>query len=193
MGPLRLTCGTMDCGKSAQAVQVTYNLARVGRRGLAFTLNDRNGATVSSRLGISAPAIVVDEVTDFASEAARAGADHLICDEQFYPASHIDVFAELADRNIDVHCFGILTDFSGRLFPACQRLPELADVADELELRTYCWCGAPGRMNARVVAGQVVYAGPQVAIGDTGSSAERVSYAVPCRAHWRSGQLRPSG
>lgn len=46
-------------------------------------------------------------------------------------------------------------------------------------------------MNACIVDDQVVYTGPQVAVGDTGSPTAGATYVVLCRAHWRSGQHRP--
>ena len=54
-----------------------------------------------------------------------------------------------------------------------------------------CWCGRPGRLNARVVGGRVVRAGDTVLVADTGGEAE-VHYQVLCRAHHRSGDLGPA-
>ena len=92
---------------------------------------------------------------------------------------------------VDVYAFGISTDFRGRLFPGAQRLLELADSVQQLQVEVLCWCGRPGRLNARVVGGRVVRAGDTVLVADTGGEAD-VHYQVLCRAHHRSGDLGPA-
>ena len=52
----------MDCGKSTMALQMNYNHARQGRRGLVTTRIDRSlGPQVTTRIGLAHEAI---EVTD---------------------------------------------------------------------------------------------------------------------------------
>ena len=71
-----------------------------------------------------------------------------------------------------------------------QRLFELADDVQRVQVQVLCWCGRPGRLNARVVGGRVVRAGDTVLVADTGGEAE-VHYQVLCRMHHRSGDLGP--
>ena len=53
------------------------------------------------------------------SLTSGARIDYLICDEaQFYTREQVDQLAKIADElQIDVFCFGILTDFRTTLFP----------------------------------------------------------------------------
>ena len=95
------------------------------------------------------------------------------------------------ELGVDVDCFGILTDFQSRLFPGAARLIELADAVIPLQVEVVCWCGRPGRQNARIVNGQVARDGARVAVGDTAHAAS-VTYRVLCRRHWRNGDLGPS-
>jgi thymidine kinase len=124
---------------------------------------------------------------------AGSRVDYLIVDEaQFLDPEQVEQLAELVDdASLDVYAFGISTDFRGRLFPGSQRLLELADSAERLQVEVLCWCGRPGRLNARVVGGRVVRAGDTVLVADTGGEAD-VHYQVLCRAHHRSGDLGPA-
>ena len=199
MAELVFFSGTMDCGKSTLALQVDHNQSRQGRHGLLLVRHDRSGpARISSRLGMSRPAVEVTDGMDLRElvavrVAAGSRVDYLIVDEaQFLDPEQVEQLADLADEaNVDVYAFGISTDFRGRLFPGSQRLLELADTVEQLQVEVLCWCGRPGRLNARVVGGRVVRAGDTVLVADTGGEAE-VHYQVLCRAHHRSGDLGPA-
>ena len=72
MADLVFFSGTMDCGKSTLALQMDHNNAVRGREGLIFTKLDRMGESVlSSRLGLSTPAIEVDDDLDFWDEVVE--------------------------------------------------------------------------------------------------------------------------
>jgi Thymidine kinase len=193
MAELVFFSGTMDCGKSTLALQMDHNHAARGRRGIIFTRNDRAGvATLSSRLGLATEAIEVTGDLDFyvhvvqlLSKGGRA--DYLICDEaQFFTARQVDQLARIVDElGIDVYTFGITTDFRTRLFPGSQRLVELADRVEVLQVEALCWCGARATHNARTVGGVMVVEGAQVVVGDVAVSQDEVGYEVLCRRHHR--------
>ena len=71
------------------------------------------------------------------------------------------------ELQIDVFAVGILTDFQTRLFPGSQRLVELCDRIEVLQVRSLCWCGNRATHNARTVNGVMVTEGDQVVVGDT--------------------------
>ena len=197
--------GTMDCGKSTLALQMDHNHRQRGRQGLIFTRLDRAGSsTLSSRLGLSTAAVEVTDVLDFwdvvADERMRGGrVDYLICDEvQFYSPVHAEQLARVVDElGVDVFAFGITADFRTRLFPGSQRLIELADRVQVLQVEALCWCGARATHNARVVNGEVVYEGETVVVGDTSRLpgdplfGDAVRYELLCRRHYRAGQIEP--
>jgi thymidine kinase len=89
------------------------------------------------------------------------------------------------ELDLDVHAFGITTDFRTRLFPGSQRLIELADRVEALQVESLCWCGARATHNARTVGGEMVVEGAQVVIGDVDEAAGEVGYEVLCRRHHR--------
>ena len=190
MAELIYYCGTMDSGKSTLALQTAHNHQSRGRTGLIFTNNDRAGSgVISSRLGLSSPAIEVTPemdlhklVVDQLSMGERI--DYIICDEaQFYESDQIDQLAKIVDGlSIDVFAFGILADFRTKLFPGSARLVELADRVNTLQVEALCWCGARATHNARTVDGVMVVEGEQVVVGDVSTGAD-VAYEVLCRRH----------
>ncbi len=190
--------GTMDAGKSTLALQTNHNHAARGRVGRIFTSQDRAGtALISSRLGLTHDALEVAPDFDFwryVVDALTQGAriDYLICDEaQFYTPAQIDALAKVVDElQIDVFCFGILTDFRTRLFPGAARLVELADRTEVLQVEALCWCGKRATHNARTEDGVMVTEGEVIVVGDVEDRATQgppaeVAYEVLCRQHHR--------
>ncbi|WGW10727.1 thymidine kinase [Saxibacter everestensis] len=205
MAQLVFFTGTMNCGKSTLALQMDYNHSSAGRHGLIFTRDDRAGDSVlSSRLGLTTTAIEVRDDTDFWDEVANrrtysSPVHYLIVDEaQFYSAIQIEQLAGIVDEmGIDVFAFGFTTDFRSRLFAGAQRLIELADRVEVLQVEALCWCGARATHNARTEGGVMVTEGRQVVIGDIATPDDaagdpglnppppevEVGYETLCRRH----------
>lgn len=216
MATLRFSFGTMGSGKSTLALQIHHNLASRGLHGILLTRLDREGARVSSRLGVSAEAIDVGPGLDLFELAQqhqrhRGVLHYVVGDEaQFYTREQADQLARIVDElGADVHALGLLTDFRGRLFEGTARLLEVADERHELHVEARCWCGARATHNARLVDGVQVYEGDVVVVGDVGTDearpdelplggmvAQEVTYELLCRRHWlagETGRLSPEG
>lgn len=193
MPELAFFSGTMDCGKSTLALQIQHNRSARGLQGMIFTRDDRAGeGRLSSRLGLITDAVEVSDGFEFhahlVGHLTQGGrSDYLIVDEaQFLTPEQIDQLARIVDDlGIDVFAFGITTDFRSRLFPGSQRLIELADRVEVLQVEALCWCGARATHNARTVGGQMVVEGAQVVVGDVRQPATEVGYEVLCRRHHR--------
>ena len=192
MAELTFFYGTMNCGKSTLALQIHHNAVRAGKHVLLFTKHDRGGSAISSRIGLEQPAIIVHDDLDlhaYVSTVLSHGnaVDVLICDEaQFYSPAQVDQLARLVDEaDIEVQCFGLLTDFTSAMFPGSRRLMELADRREALQVEARCWCGDRGAMNARTVDGVIQREGEQVVVGDIEGG--EVAYEVLCRRHHRDG------
>ena len=123
--------------------------------------------------------------------------DYLICDEaQFYTPEQVEQLAKVVDEiDVDVFAFGITADFRTRLFPGSQRLIELADRVQVLQVEALCWCGRRATHNARTVDGVMVTEGAQVVVGDVdmavdgavavaGHHVPVVGYETLCRRHF---------
>ncbi len=195
MATLGFTFGTMGSGKSTQALQIHHNLRARGLTTILTTQLDRADGRVSSRLGVSADAEVVEAGSDlFELVRQRVNTlgrvDAVICDEaQFYHPTQCEQLARVVDDlGVDVYAFGLLTTFQGVMFPGSARLMELADRRTEIQVEARCWCGERATHNARFVDGKQVVSGKMVVVGDTGGpTAGEVTYDLLCRAHWMEG------
>lgn len=198
MANLRFSFGTMGSGKSTLALQIHHNLTSRGVPGLLLTKLDRDGSQVTSRLGVSAPAIeMTHDLNLFDLAKANMPLQYIVCDEaQFCTTEQCDQFARIVDElNIDVFAFGLITDFRGLLFEGTKRLLEISDQRIEMQVEARCWCGDRATNNARLVNGQIVYEGETVVVGDTDKVlseplfGDEVRYELLCRRHYRHGQL----
>jgi thymidine kinase len=196
--------GTMDCGKSTLALQMDHNHRARGRGGVRFSRNDRAGESrISSRLGLQTDAVEVLDSTDFWEEVMLRRTqvqrfDYLLCDAaQFYTPEQVEQLAKVVDEiDVDVFAFGITADFRTRLFPGSQRLVELADRVQVLQVEALCWCGRRATHNARTVDGVMVTEGAQVVVGDVDMAMDAapgtpeldhdpvVGYETLCRRHY---------
>lgn len=202
MAELTLTYGTMAAGKSTLALQLCWQLRSTRGDVALWTFGDRSGTgEVTSRIGISSPATAITPGTPLDEHRRHLLTNNvgvLVVDEaQFATEKQIDELALLVDEDhIDVHTFGLGADFRLSPFPGTARLFAIADSVKELPLAAYCWCGAKGRCNGRIVDGKLVRHGPQQLIGDTAANQAdpaggKVTYSVLCRRHYRLGQHSP--
>ena len=180
------------------ALQIHHNLTSRDLYGLLLTTLDREGAQVTSRLGVAAMAIEVFPDLDLYKLAVDHWPLHyLVCDEaQFYTAVQCDQLGRVVDDlGVDVFAFGLITDFRSQLFEGTKRLLEIADERMAMQVEARCWCGARATHNARVVNGEITYEGETVVVGDTGEHGEQplfgdmVRYELLCRAHFRAGEI----
>lgn len=202
-GVLRFSYGIMGSGKSTVALQVHHNLTRRGLHGLLCTLFDRDGTAVSSRLGVSQPAIEVTPDVDLlalgrAEDSPERPLDFLVCDEvQFYTGAQIDQLAAVVDElGADVFAYGLLTDFRGLLFDGTRRMMEVADEHVPVGVEARCWCGRRATHNARLVNGHLTREGATIVIGDTEAGdqplfGDVVTYELICRRHFVAGDIGP--
>lgn len=195
MAKLYFHYATMNAGKSTMLLQASYNYRERGMNTMLFIAghyrrNESVGA-IESRIGLEADSELFRDGDDLFARIAehhRHTTVHCIfVDEaQFLQDEQVWQLARVSDRlNIPVMCYGLRTDFQGKLFPGSKAL--LA-IADELrEVRTICRCGRKATMVVRIGAdGKVAKQGEQVAIG-------KDVYVSLCRRHWEEemGRVEP--
>ena len=159
---------------------------------LTAALDDRVGkGIIGSRIGLDAEAETFSEGDDL-FERVQENSEHqpvhcvLVDESQFLSEAQVWQLSRVADRlGIPVMCFGLRTDFQGKLFPGSSALLALAD--NLREIRTICWCGRKATMVVRVDSeGRVVQEGEQVVIGG------EESYVSLCRRHWEDKDIGPN-
>lgn len=194
MAKLYFHYSTMNAGKSTALLQASYNYRERGMSTMLFiaALDDRAGrGRIGSRIGLSSDADMFGPQDDL---LARVSERHVskpvhcvfVDEAQFLNDDQVWQLARVADRlGVPVMCYGLRTDFRGKLFPGSKAL--LA-IADELrEIRTICRCGRKATMVVRLGAdGKVARQGAQIEIGDQ-------SYVSLCRRHWEEeiGRIAP--
>lgn len=189
MASLYFKYAAMNSGKSTQLLQAHYNYEERGMNPVAMTAGIDNRAghgKISSRLGISSDARTFNATTDIYADIAALHAQKpisalLIDESQFMTRTQVQQCARIVDDlGIPVMCYGLKTDFRGRLFEGSEALVCLADNIEEI--KALCWCGRKAIMTARVVDGQMARDGEQVAIGGN------ELYTSLCRKHFMRGQ-----
>ena len=177
----------MNAGKSTVLLQAAHNYQERGMRALKFipAIDTRAGVgRIRSRIGLEAEAIALNESDDlFMRVRAEHLADTVSCvlidEAQFLTPDQVAQVTDIADSlDIPVLCYGLRTDFQGKLFPGSAGLLGQAD--DLVELKTICHCGRKATMNLRLAPdGRTVHEGAQVEIGGD----ER--YVAVCRRHYK--------
>lgn len=167
MSKLYFKYGCMNSSKSANLLMIRYNYMEQGFRVLLMKpkIDNREGASViKSRIGIEAECMMIDRDVNILELAEIKECDIIMVDEaQFLTAEQVDQLYELT-LNINVLCFGLLTDFQQHLFEGSRRLIELSESL--MEIKTVCKCGAKATVNARFSEdGRIVLEGEQVHIG----------------------------
>jgi thymidine kinase len=181
----------MNAGKSTVLLQSSYNYRERGMRTLLFTpsIDTRYGTgRIESRIGLRSGAISLGPSDNL---FARVRDEHtsqpvacvLIDEAQFLTGEQIWQATDVADSlDIPVLCYGLRTDFQGKLFPGSAALLGIAD--DITELKTICHCGRKATMNLRLDAqGLAVKEGAQVDIGGNDR------YVAVCRRHFKDALL----
>ncbi|PZQ60500.1 MAG: thymidine kinase [Sphingomonas taxi] len=186
MAKLYFYYASMNAGKSTNLLQADFNYRERGMATMLFTaaVDNRFAAgTITSRIGLSAPATMFDPATDLAAcvraQHARTPLACVLVDEaQFLTARQVDQLAQLADiHDIPVLAYGLRTDFRAALFEGSARLLALADAL--VEIKSVCACGRKATMNLRVDAGgRPVAEGRQTEIGGNDR------YVALCRRHF---------
>lgn len=189
MGKLSFKYGVMGSGKSTELLQIIHNYQKHGLSPLTLKPeNDRvDGHLIQSRLGIS-------KMADYCFNSqsnllALIGAfsqlneiDCIIVDEaQFLTTKQVEeLFRISIEFDLDVLCYGLKLDFTGKCFAGSGRLLELANEISEIE--TICSCGEPAKFNIRMVNGQPVFTGEQIIIdNDKGGT---ITYEAVCPRHF---------
>lgn len=190
MASLYFKYAAMNSGKSTQLLQAHYNYIERGMRPMALTahIDNRNGrGKITARIGLTLDADTFAPQTDIFAHVEKAHKqariDAVLVDEaQFLTEEQVFQCAKIVDTlGIPVLCYGLKTDFMGRLFSGSEALLRLADNFEEI--KTICWCGRKATQTARISCdGKVVRAGDQIAIGGNDM------YIALCRRHFIDGE-----
>ena len=195
MAKLYFSYSAMNAGKSTTLLQASHNYRERGMETYLLTaaLDNRSGVgVIGSRIGLKQDAETYEPGDDLYERVEREVKERNVAcvfvdEAQFLTEEQVWQLARAADRlGVPVMCYGLRTDFPGKLFPGSAALLALAD--NLREIRTICWCGRKATMVVRLGDdGRILEEGDQVAIGG------EESYISLCRRHWDDRDVGPNG
>jgi thymidine kinase len=168
----------MNSGKSLDLLRLAHSHEEGGRDVMVVKpLSDTKGGNViTSRIGLSREVDVLvppdldlrRTITEAHIKMSKAGKEiyHVLVDEaQFLAPEQVDQLFMLAidDPCIPVTAFGLRTDFQTHSFPGSARLLEVAHSIHPIDAPCRL-CPSDSMFNARMLDGNFVLGGPQVAI-----------------------------
>lgn len=152
MPKLYFRYGTMNSSKTANLVMTAYNYRQQGKDIILVTpeCDSRDGvAIIKARPFEGLPADIILKPTDTSFEIKPETHCILVDESQFLSTINIDFLRQIATK-IPVICYGLRTDYTGKLFEGSKRLFELADSIEEI--KTECVsCSNKAIINARVI------------------------------------------
>lgn len=167
MAKMYFRFGAMNCGKTTALLQVAHNYEEKGMNILLIKpkIDKKGDNKIVSRLGIDRKVDVLVDTDEKLKDLLKL--DNISCilvDEvQFMNKDQIkELWIIAKTKDIPVICYGLKTNFKGKLFEGSKAVIELADELEELI--TICKCGKRAKFNARVVNGKFVKSGEEVAI-----------------------------
>ena len=187
MAKLHFFYSTMNAGKSTALLQSNHNYFESNLKTLLFIPNaigEKSKGKIVSRIGLEAKATVFNSKYNFIKEIKKLDSSDISCifvdEAQFLTSQQVHDLSEIADEfNIPVMCYGIRTDFQGKLFEGSSELLALADNLNEL--KTICSeCDKKATMVMRLDSeGNVVLEGKKILVGGNDI------YKTVCRKHFR--------
>lgn len=193
MAKLTFYYGTMSSGKTIDLIQTAYKYNSKGLKAIILKpkRDTKGNEKIVSRIGLEKEVdIIIDEKESvFEYKDKLSDITCLLVDEaQFLTEKQIfELFVLTKDYDIPVICYGLKTDFQGKLFEGSATLFALADNLEKL--KALCKtpnCSNNAAFNARKVNNQYVYDGPQVLIG------EDESYDALCSECYLQKVLKPN-
>ena len=187
MAKLYFSYSAMNAGKSTILLQASHNYFERGMRTMLITSNLDNRVKkgkITSRIGLSEDAELFDKYTNIYSLIDKFNFKNkiscvLIDEAQFLSYDQVWQLSDIVDKlKLPVMCYGLRTDFLGKLFSGSEIL---LSIADEIrEIRTICHCGKKATMVIRQDdKGKVIKSGAQIEIGGN------EKYTSLCRLHWK--------
>lgn len=191
MGKFIFKYGAMKSGKSMDLIKTKINYDRGNRAVLVLkpSIDTRDGDKITTRLGKSIDVTLLNgqegEIFSILEEKSNDGVDIraiLIDEAQFLNQEQVLELGAIVDVfNISVICYGLKTNFKGRLFEGSKALLEIVDKIEEI--KTICqFCERKAIMNLKMAKdknGKLIKArdGDEISIGDD-------EYIQVCRDHF---------
>lgn len=170
MNKLYFYYSVMNSGKSAHIIMQIHNLQSQGKRVAVFKpeLDTRDLGVIKSRaLNTMINAKLITKDFDIIKSVKECKPDVIFVDEvNFLSSKNIEDLAEIVDTlNIPVFGYGLLIDYTGKLFEGSKRMIELSDSIRELKAPC-AKCNKKATHHLRSNGDTYVFEGDSIIIGD---------------------------
>lgn len=178
MPKLYFRYGVVSSAKTMNLLAVADNYARQEKKCLIFkpSIDNRFGEdNVRSRVGLEQKAdLVIEKAEDIINFDISEAVCILVDEAQFLNEESIDALRILS-LEVSIICYGLRTDFHGKLFSGSKRLFELADSIEEI--KTVCHkCNKKAIFNSKIGDKN----GPQIQLDVD------MLFKPACFKHWES-------
>ena len=181
MAKLYFRYGSMNSGKSTILMQVAHNYEERGMEVAVLKpgIDTKAESRIQSRIGLEREVDHLiqkgENIYELFKQKEKKPNAIIIDEAQFLEPEQVDQLMEIVVKlNIPVICYGLRTDFKTQGFPGSTRLLEIAHTLEEM--KTICRCGAKAMFNLRMVNGEPIFEGEQVAI----DGGDVVTYEAVC-------------
>ncbi len=182
MGKLNFNYGTMRTAKSATLIMEAFNYRNSGVKieVIKPVFDSRDSATeIVSRIGGRTSARPMANLNGYAPEV---GTKFILIDEvQFFSTTDMDILARIAvTTDIQIDCYGLMTDSNEHIFPASRRLIEVGATLVPVKPTCCMISGCPQHATHHLRVdknGNVVRDGTQMELGDS-------QFQSVCRDHY---------
>ena len=151
--PLWFRFGTVSSAKTAELLVKAHSVRTNEHRKCAIlkpSIDTRHEHVWSRVPGLEAKPDLIVNADD---EIPELDVDVIFVDEcQFFSPIQINQLWMLSLTR-DVYCYGLRTDYKGKLFPGSKRLMELANTIEQIESRCH-YCGLCAQFNIKLVDGE---------------------------------------
>jgi thymidine kinase len=197
MAKLFFRYSAMDAGKTLDLLKVSYNYNDRGQNTLIITsaIDKRAGLNkVKSRTGFDCDAIstnINDNIYHLIEDySKKIKISCILIDEiHFFSVEQINQISDVVDYlKIPVICYGLRSDYCGRVFASSAQLLAIADTIEEL--KTICHCGRKATYNMLVRNGVALKDGEPIVVDDDNLKNNDSKYISVCRLHWKDGKFK---
>ncbi len=183
---IEVITGSMFCGKSEEIIRRAGRLqiAHVPHQAFNHAINTRDGATISSRNGMSIPAELIQSSTEIPKLLKSDTAAVLVDEVNFFDDEIYDVARWLSEsRKLRVILGGLKDDYRGEPFGVMGDI--LTSACDIQVLHAICMvCNHEANHTQRLVNGEPdSYFSPTVIVEDA-SGLSNVTYEARCEGCW---------
>ena len=169
MAKLYFRYGSMNSGKSTILMQVAHNYEERGMNVAVLKpgIDTKAESRIQSRIGLEREVDHLvqkgEDIYEYFQKQENKPNAIIVDEAQFLEPKQVDQLMHLVVKdNIPVLCYGLRTDFKTEAFPGSARLLAIAHTLEEM--KTICRCGSKGMFNLRMVNGEPVFEGEQIAI-----------------------------